>query len=128
MAIVRPLVVLSSGLKSVLPAADSLPGVIKPVVTITAAETLAATRSGTFMVVNSATALNLTVATTTDLADAEICGVQQGAGQITFVAGAGVTINVDARFGRKTYGQYSPWFLKRTAANVWVLGGALGAP
>jgi len=56
---------------------------------------------------------------------AEITGIQGGAGQLTFVQGAGVTINKAASRNRRTFEQGSPWALKKTAVNTWWLFGDL---
>lgn len=53
--------------------------------------------------------------------------VQAGAGKVTFVQGAGVTIKKPAAFNRATLQQEATAVLYKTAANTWRLGGMLEA-
>lgn len=48
---------------------------------------------------------------------------QEGAGQVTLVAGGGVTLN--SRPGLVSAGQYALFFVWKQDANVWVAGGDL---
>jgi hypothetical protein len=57
----------------------------------------------------------------------EIVLVQAGAGQVTIVAGAGVTLRKPASFNAKTLEQHASVVLYKTAANTWRLGGILEA-
>jgi hypothetical protein len=52
---------------------------------------------------------------------------QIGAGQVTVVAGAGVTINQPPNMTLVMVGQYSSAYLTKTATNTWVLEGDLVA-
>lgn len=56
--------------------------------------------------------------------DSEISFVQDGAGQLTFAAGAGVTINSVNSY-LKIIGRYGVACLKKTATNTWYLFGAI---
>jgi hypothetical protein len=51
--------------------------------------------------------------------------VQAGAGNVSFVAGAGVTILKPADFNAATLGQHASAVLYKVAANTWRLGGML---
>jgi hypothetical protein len=79
--------------------------------------------------INKATAVNLTVPPNADVAfpiGTKIPVEQLGAGQITFVAGTGVTINSLAG-NLKISGQYGAAVLTKHATNVWTLSGNLAA-
>lgn len=52
---------------------------------------------------------------------------QAGAGVVTFVAGAGVTIRKPALYGLTTAQQYAVVQIAKVATNEWVLYGNLGA-
>ena len=56
---------------------------------------------------------------------AQLLAVQTGAGQVTFVAGGGVTLN--ATPGLKLRAQYSSAVLIKRAANSWIILGDLAA-
>ena len=74
-----------------------------------------------------ATANTVTVPPNVDVAfpvGALILVASVGAGQTSFVAGAGVTIN-SADSALKLQVQYSTATLIQTAANVWLLAGAI---
>jgi hypothetical protein len=78
---------------------------------------------------NKATAVNLTVPPNADVAfpvGTKIFVEQLGAGQVTFVAGAGVTISSLAG-NLKISGQYGAAVLTKQATNVWTLSGNLAA-
>ena len=60
------------------------------------------------------------------LVGAEIEIIQNGAGQVTFAPGTGVTINYLAGKSLKSLGQYSRIKLTKTAANTWILSGNIG--
>ncbi len=71
-------------------------------------------------------AITFTIPAQVDVAwpDSTLLVGDQGAlGQITFVGGAGVTIETPETL--KTWGQFAPWALKRVAANRWRLCGKL---
>lgn len=53
--------------------------------------------------------------------------IQGGAGQVQFVAGAGVTINAAASAPVKTRATYSVASILKTSPNVWLAGGDLAA-
>lgn len=77
---------------------------------------------------NKATAVNLTVPPNDDVAftiGTEIDIVQYGAGQVTIVAGSGVTIRTSTVL--ETLDQYSRAKLYKRATNEWVLTGELDA-
>lgn len=57
------------------------------------------------------------------VADSEMVIEQAGAGQVTIVAGSGVTIRNKADMTLKTAAQYAVVTLKRVAENEWVIGG-----
>lgn len=53
-----------------------------------------------------------------------VYGKQVGAGAVTFVAGAGVTLHIQG--GKtKTAEQYAPWAALQVSANVWEICGGL---
>lgn len=52
-------------------------------------------------------------------------GAQWGAGAVTFVAAAGVTLRKSAKISAVTDGQYAPWGLKRVGLNEWLLLGQM---
>lgn len=53
-------------------------------------------------------------------------GWQHGAGAVTFVGAAGVTVRRSNKITATTDGQYTPWGLKRIGLNEWLLFGAMG--
>lgn len=86
--------------------------------------TLAATDAGDYIRCTASTAVTITVppqSSVTWLADTEIYFEQNGTGQITIAAGAGVTINSSETL--KTFARYSVVALKRVASDVWTLTG-----
>lgn len=92
------------------------------VVTVTAATTLSSTHANKYIVVNSASAVNITVpASATYDAYAEFIFEQYGAGQITIVADTGVTINSSETL--KSAAQYAVIGLKRVGSNQYTLTG-----
>lgn len=91
--------------------------------------TLALSDSGLCVELNKATAVNLTVPPNADVAfpvGTVIEIWQQGVGQVTVVAGAGVTIR-STEGKLKLYGQYAGASLRKRAADEWVLVGDLVA-
>lgn len=100
------------------------------VVTVTASRSLAMSDVGEYLSSTSASAIELTMDSQATVAwpeNAEIHFEQAGAGAVTIVAGAGVTINRLSTSTATIAGQYGVVTLKRTAENVWTLFGALEA-
>jgi hypothetical protein len=94
--------------------------------TQTSSYTLALSDNSNVVVMNSASGVNVTVPPNSSVAfpvGATIAIVQYGAGQVTLVAGAGVTI--DNPSSLTTRAQYSTISVTQVAANVWVAGGDL---
>lgn len=74
---------------------------------------------------NSATGVNLTInADITTALNTPVFGKQVGAGQVTFVAGSGVTLHIQGA-KTKTAEQYAPWAALQVSANVWEICGGL---
>lgn len=99
--------------------------------TQTADYTLALTDGAVNTVVemNKGSAVNLTVPPNSSVAfdiGTTILIWQEGAGQVTVVAGAGVTIHSASSHVNLT-GQYSWAVLRKQATNTWVLWGDLSA-
>ena len=83
---------------------------------------------GKYMRSTSASGFNMTVpanATVAFTIGSRIEGIQAAAGQITFVAAGGVTIN--ATPGLKTTGQWASWALIKVATDEWDLTGNLSS-
>lgn len=102
----------------------------RPQVTISATtRTLALTDADTFQITTNGSATTITVDTNGNVAFAtntEIDFFQQGAGQVTFAAAGGVTIQ--SKSGNlKLTGQYSGATLKKLASDTWALVGDLTA-
>lgn len=97
--------------------------------TQTASYTLVLTDKGKIVELNNASALNLTVPPNSSVAfptKSMIEIVQYGAGQVTVVAGSGVTIRSSS--GKlKLTGQYSGATLYKRATDEWVLIGDIAA-
>lgn len=94
--------------------------------TQTASYTLALGDENTLIDMNSASALNLTIPPNSSVpldigAVIEIC--QYGAGQVTVVAGGGVTIHTSSSF--TTRAQYSTISMRQKTSNLWILSGDL---
>lgn len=99
-------------------------------VELTGSTTLALAHADRFLRCTSATAMNITVPPQSSVAwpaDIQLEGAQWGAGAVTFVPGAGVTIRRNSKITATTDGQYAPWGLKRVAENEWLLFGQMGA-
>lgn len=97
------------------------------IVSLTAGRTLLLTDAGRCLEVDSATDVNVTIPPQSSVAftdDTEIEITQIGAGQITVVAGSGVTLQSFESLV-KTIGQYATITLKRRSSDVWLLGGGL---
>lgn len=80
--------------------------------------------------ISHASAINYTIQPDADLTSAlgtTIHVVQQGAGQITFLAGSGVTLLKGASFQAKSMEQHTVVVPYKVAANTWMLGGQLAA-
>lgn len=74
---------------------------------------------------NSATGVNLTInADVSGKLFTPVYGKQVGAGQVTFVAGSGVTLHIQGA-KTKTAEQYAPWAALQVSANVWEICGGL---
>jgi 3D (Asp-Asp-Asp) domain-containing protein len=95
--------------------------------TVTTSYTLILGDTGTVVEVNAASAVNVTVPPNSSVVfpvGAMVQLRQYGAGQITVVAGSGVTIR--SRDGDlKLTGQYSEAVLTKRATNEWILSGDL---
>jgi hypothetical protein len=90
----------------------------------TASYTLVLTDQDKLIEMNAATALNITVPPNSSVAfptGAQVHVLQVGAGQVTVVAGTGVTVN--SSDGLKLRTQWSPATLIKRATNTWVLMG-----
>lgn len=89
-------------------------------------QTLSATHVNQYLRLNHSSGIVFNIptnATTAFSVGTEICGIQTGAGQITFTPAGGVTINSPESL--KTRKQYSTWSLKKVATNTWDLAGDL---
>ena len=98
-------------------------------ISVTATKTLALTDAYQFLVASSASAIVLTVPPVSSVAFAqntEITIVRYGAGEVSFVAGTGVTINSE-NSKKKILTQYQAVTLKYIGSDVWLLIGALAA-
>lgn len=92
--------------------------------------TFGLTHASTYHRVTAATAATRTVPPQSSVAwpdNTEIQIEQAGAGAVSIVAGSGVTINRLAGTNAVIAGQYGAVALKRVAADVWTLIGALEA-
>jgi hypothetical protein len=104
------IVAVDAGAKTLTPSADK-----------TTAYTVVAADVGTTIVVNLGTALNVTVNTGVLTAGQVFEVWQRGAGQVTMVAGAGMTQRAPA--GAKTRVQYSIIRIWAFSATEYVIGG-----
>jgi hypothetical protein len=80
--------------------------------------------------IDKATAVNLTVPPNSSVAfpiGTSILIAQAGAGQITVVAGAGVTLRIQGLLTAKLLGQYSIATVIKRATDTWILSGDLEA-
>ena len=122
----RPLF-LDGGIIRALPAADTLPP--SPIIAITGtAQTLGIAHLGAWLDCENASAQTLTIDTDANAAgpdNAEIQGMQMGAGKVSFVGAFGVTIRKRSVYNAACAGQYAPFGLKRVGANEWALFGEL---
>jgi hypothetical protein len=97
-----------------------------PVTTQTVSYTLVLTDAGGFVKLNSASAVNLTVPPNSSVAfptSTVISGMQYGAGQVTLVAGSGVTIRTSSTL--TTRAQYATFSITKLATDEWVASGDL---
>lgn len=105
--------------------ADSLAGIAGS--SQTTSYTAALTDRGTVVEMNAASAVNFTVPPNSSVAFdvgavLEVC--QYGAGQVTLVAGAAVTLRTPTGT-LTTRAQYSSVTLRQRATNEWIVGGDL---
>jgi hypothetical protein len=115
------------------PAGSITPAIFRTVVnslagiaasTQTASYTAASTDAGTVVEMNSASALNFTVPPNSSVAydiGTVIMIFQLGAGQVTLVAGAGVTLDTPSSLTTRV--QYSTASVRKRATNEWVVAG-----
>lgn len=99
---------------------------IQTIETVTTTYQLDILDVGKYLRSSSASGFNITVpanATVAFTIGSHIDGIQAAAGQITFVAAGGVTIN--ATPGLKTNGQWASWTLIKVGTNEWDLTGNL---
>lgn len=95
----------------------------------TASYTLALSDFGKIVELNSVSAVNLTVPPNSSVAfpvGTTVEVLQYGAGQVTLVAGSGVTLRAPGS-RLKTTGQYSSATLRKRATDEWVVAGDLSA-
>lgn len=99
-------------------------------VTITADATLTALlHEAKYIIGNKVTDLTLTIDKDADSAwndDAEIEGIQYGAGQVLFAVETG-DLRVPSGLIAKTAGLYAPWALKKIGDDEWALSGQLAS-
>jgi len=103
-------------------------GAFGVVVEATTARTLALSDARKYVRCTSGSAVTVTVppqASVAWAADTEIVIEQSGAGQVTISAGAGVTLRTSLTL--KSASQYSAITLKRTASDIWTVGGERSA-
>lgn len=90
----------------------------------TGSYTAAITDRGTCVEMNSASGLNFTVPPNSSVAfptDSKITICQMGAGQVTIVAGAGVTLRTPSSLTARA--QYSTLQVRKRATDEWVVSG-----
>jgi len=96
---------------------------------LTASASLVIEDSNNAVAIDSATPVNLTVPADADVTFAigvSILIEQRGTGQITVVAGIGVTLDYRAAFTNKLAGRFAPATVIKKSANRWLLSGDLG--
>lgn len=101
----------------------------RPIVTASAGKTYALTDANTFQLSTSAIGISHTIPPNANTAfpiGTEIYVYQQGAGQVTFNPGVGVTLN-SAFSNRRIALRFTGACLKKTATNVWEITGNLTA-
>ena len=104
---------------------DDIGRPLEPVVK-TDSYTLMPNDAGMLVDMNKASAVNLTVPPNASVPypmDTRILFRQKGAGQVTLVAGSGVTL--DSAVGLKTVAQYSVGGILKIAVNTWAVVGDL---
>lgn len=92
------------------------------------AATLGLQHMNRFCRCNNSAAQAITVAAQSTVAwpdNIQLEGAQWGAGAVTFIAAAGVTIRRSSKITATTDGQYAPWGLKRVGVNEWLLFGQM---
>lgn len=90
--------------------------------------TLALSDSNTFLCTTASSAVTITIPPQVDVAwndNTQIEINQRGTGQVTVVAGSGVTLTKPSYFDAATRERYSAIGLKRISSNVWTLFGDL---
>lgn len=98
------------------------------VVSITVSATLDLTHLSRTVLATSASAITLTIPAQASVAwpdSAQIEGFQGGAGAVSVIAGAGVTLRRNAKLTAATDGQWAPFGLKRIGLDEWVYFGQL---
>ena len=83
--------------------------------------------AGSFLEVNKATTINVTVPPNSSVAfptGTRIAIRQKGAGQVTIVAGSGVTLQ-SYQSALKTAGQHATAFIIKVATDTWVVDGTV---
>ncbi len=115
----------SSWVQSIVPVGPQGPAGISPtsvvVTSQTASYTFVVADNGTVVTSESAVAVNWTLPLNMPVGF-NVIVIQNGVGQVTFVPGAGVTLNKRARMG-KTAAQFAEVALLVTASNVYKLAG-----
>lgn len=104
------------------------PGTARIVSKTGGSNTLAVSDQGALLDVNNSSSTNLNLAPDSSVffpTGTQIDILQSGAGQVTVVAGSGVTINT--ALGLKLRTQWSAATLIKRSANTWVLIGDLSA-
>ena len=105
-------------------------GVGAVVTDATTARTLALGDYNAWIRFTSASAVTLTIPLNATVAwgiNRAVEGVQAAAGQVTFTAAGGVTLNVPTGYNAKTRAQGSSWGLIKVATDAWDLVGDLEA-
>jgi hypothetical protein len=83
--------------------------------------------AGAFLEINKATAINVTVPPNSSVAfpiGTRIALRQKGAGQVTIVAGSGVTLQ-SYQNALKTAGQHATAFIVKVGTDTWVVDGTV---
>lgn len=103
---------------------DAKTNVVDNLHTVTGTYTLVASDwVSTTLVLNSASDFNVTIPQNIGAAGSALRWVNIGAGQVTFLAGSGVTLGSRPNTDRKTNGQFSTGELFKAATNTVVLAG-----
>lgn len=102
-------------------------GIYSKITEIATSTTLALSHAGRTLLVNSASAVTITVPPHSSVAfevGTEIDIGQMAAGQVTLAAGAGVTLRAEGGY-LDTTAQYAGFIIKQTAEDVWWVAGKL---